>query len=78
MSLSQEWKAHRDGVIQARKDRASQILRSNGIDVLSETKYSLVVRINCHTVEYFPFTGGFTGKGITSGKGLKNLLALKK
>ncbi len=78
MTRSQEWKAHRDGVIQARKDRASQILRSNGIDVLSETKYSLVVRINCHTVEYVPFTGGFTGKGIASGKGLKNLLALKK
>ena len=78
MARSQEWKSRRDWVIQARKDRASKILRSNGIDVLSETKYSLVVRINSHTVEYFPFTGGFTGKGITSGRGLVNLIALKK
>lgn len=63
---------------QARKDRDSKILFSKGIEILSETKCSPVLKIDCVMVEYFPFTGGFTRKGITSGKGLKNLLALKK
>ena len=78
MSHTHEWKSRRDEVIQARKDRASKILRSKGIEILSETKYSLILKIDCVMVEYFPFTGGFTGRGVTNGRGLKNLLALKK
>ena len=41
MSHTHEWKSRRDEVIQARKERASKILSSKGIEILSETKYSL-------------------------------------
>ena len=49
-----------------------------GIEVLGETKHSLILKVNCAKVEYFPFTGGYRGKGIPSGRGLKNLIALKE
>lgn len=78
MSRPQEWKDRRDAVTPARKDRAKKTLRSVGIEVLGETTYSLIVKVNCAKVEYFPFTGTYRGRGVSPGRGLKNLIALKK
>lgn len=78
MSKPQEWKDRRDAVTPVRKDRARKILARAGIEVVEETKYSLILKVNCVRIEYFPFTGGYRGKGITAGRGLQNLIALKK
>lgn len=78
MSKSQEWKDKRAALLPARKDRAKKILARAGIEVIDETKNSLIVKVNCATVEYYPFTGGFRGTEGIGGRGLDNLIALKK
>lgn len=78
MSKHQEWKEARDTIVPIRKEWARKALAKIGIDVVDETKYSLILKVNCTKVEYFPFTGSYRGKGIPSGRGLKNLMALTK
>ena len=78
MAKSQEWKDARDAMVPLRKEWARKTLARAGIEVLGETKHSLILKVNCAKVEYFPFTGGYRGKGIPSGRGLKNLIALKE
>lgn len=79
MSKPQAWKDRRDAALPARKERARRALFKAGIDILEETPHSFIVKIGCGKVEYFPFTGGFRGKGIPPGsRGLRNLIALKK
>ena len=71
-----EWKAERSRVIDARKDYAKRRFAQAGIPVVRESDLSITVRCHCENVEYFPFTGGFSGKGIRSGRGIENLIAL--
>lgn len=79
MSTSKEWREIRDAILPRRKAGARRELARAGIDVIGETEFSLYVKVNCATIEYFPFTGGFRGKGIPPGsRGLRNLIALKK
>jgi len=78
MAKPQEWKDARDAIVPLRKEWVRKTLARAGIEVLGETKHSLILKVNCAKVEYFPFTGGYRGKGIPSGRGLKNLIALKE
>lgn len=79
MSRNKEWKERRDKALPARLDYARKVFAQNGIQVLEETPFSLIVKVNCARIEYFPYTGGFRGIGVQPGsKGIKNLIALKK
>lgn len=72
MSRNKEWKERRDKALPARLDYARKVFAQNGIQVLEETPFSLIVKVNC-------YTGGFRGIGVQPGsKGIKNLIALKK
>lgn len=70
-----EWKAERDRVIEARKEYAKKRFYQAGIPVVDETSLSIIVRCNCNRVEYFPYTGWFSGKGVHDGRGIEKLIA---
>lgn len=75
---SEAWKARRERVLPGRMDYAKRRFAQAGISIVSETSTSLIVRINCFNVRYSPFTGGYTGKSVGSGRGIDNLINLCK
>ena len=73
MARSKEWKDRRKQVVQERIDYVcSRIIEIGGI-ILEENGLSVTFRKGGLIITYWPFTGGYTGKGIVSGKGLNNL-----
>ena len=77
MAKSAEWKRRRAEVLPGRLDYAKKRFAEEGIPQVQETDLSLVVRVRCHNVTYYPFTGWYDGKGIGGGgRGLENLIAL--
>ena len=73
---SEDWKRRRDAVLPGRKDYAKRRFAEEGIHVVSETSTSLVIRVHCNNVTYHPFSGSYTGRGVASGRGIENLIAV--
>lgn len=78
MTKSVEWKRRRAAVLPGRIDYARRRFLEEHIPIVSEANDSIVIRCHCENVRYSPFTGGYTGKGISPGKGLENLIAICK
>lgn len=71
---SEEWKRRRSEVLPGRLDWAKKRFAQAGIPLVKESDMALIVRVRCHNVTYYPFTGWFFGKGIKDGRGLENLI----
>lgn len=66
----------KDAVTPSRADYAAKLLREHGHEVTSAEPGKLVVN---GYIAMWPFTGWWSGKGVGSGRGVKNLItALKK
>lgn len=77
MAKSKEWKDRRAHVLPGRMEYAKKRFAQEGITVVNETDVAVIVRCGCSNVTYYPFTGGFTGKGLGCGlRGLENLIDL--
>lgn len=75
MAKSKSWKSYRQHSLPGRMEYAKRQLHSIGIHQLKEDGFNLFITYNDSTIRYSPFTGGFTGKGIVSGRGLDNLIS---
>ena len=74
MTKTLDWKLRREHVFPGRADYTKRRLREIGITRIIEEGYVLIIEHRGRKIRYSPFTGGYTGKGVKSGKGLENLI----
>ena len=74
MTKTLDWKRKREHVFPGRVDYVRKMLKEIGITRITEDRYTLIIDYKGHKIRYSPFTGGYTGTGIRSGKGLENLI----
>lgn len=73
MSRTQEWKEKRQKAVQDRMEYVRSRINDIGGSILEENDLYVTFRRGALIIIYWPFTGGYSGKGIVSGKGLNNL-----
>lgn len=78
MSKSREWKDKRQKAVQDRMGYVRSRISEIGGVILEENGISVIFRRGTLVITYWPFTGGYSGKGIISGKGINNLVKYLK
>ena len=78
MSKSREWKDKRQKTVQDRMGYVRSRISEIGGVILEENGISVIFRRGTLVIPYWPFTGGYSGKGIISGKGINNLVKYLK
>lgn len=73
MSRTREWKEKRQKAVQDRMEYVRSRINDIGGSILEENDLYVMFRRGALIITYWPFTGGYSGKGIVSGKGLSNL-----
>lgn len=68
-----EWKERRARAVQDRMEYVRKEIASMGGSILEESDTYVKFRRGVIIITYYPFTGGYTGKGIESGRGILNL-----
>ena len=73
--IRQAYLEHREPIEKDRTEHARRQLEDLGFSVtaLPEQK-ALTFLFNGNAITFYPYKGWFSGKGVTSGRGLKNLL----
>ncbi len=74
MSRTREWKEKRQKAVQDRMEYVRSQINNVGGTILEENDVFVKFRRGALVITYWPFTGGYSGKGIVSGKGINNLV----
>ena len=74
MAKTREWKEKRRQAVIDRMEYVRSQINEIGGSILKEDDLCVVFRRGALIITYWPFTGGYSGKGIVSGKGIKNLV----
>lgn len=77
--IRQAYLEHREPVERGRTEYAKRELEKLGYSVTALPKQkALTFLFNGNAITFYPYKGWFSGKGVTPGRGLKNLLSQLK
>lgn len=73
--MSNRQDQEREAILQPERiDYAKSQIRQRGLEILEEDNTKIIFLFKGNRITVFPYSGWFSGRGITSGRGIDKLL----